>query len=114
MEMEIAALTERSVDLPDYLAEDEVARYAQMLDQAPPVTVLMLYDGSFLIDGYHRIEAAKRLGKTAIKAELRRASYKDELHFAIDLSPSSLTRKDIDKSLSQERIGFNIQVGDSL
>lgn len=98
MEMEIAALIERSVDLPDYLAEDKIARYAQMLDQAPPVTVLMLYDGSLLIDGYHRIEAAKRLGRTVIKAELRRGSYRDELHFAIDLSLHPLTRKDIDKT----------------
>ncbi len=51
VEMEIAALLERSVDLPHYLAEDKVAVYVQMLDQAPPVTVLMLYDGSWLIDG---------------------------------------------------------------
>ena len=83
--MEIATLIERSVDLPHYLAEDKVTRYVQMLDQASPVTVLMLYDGSFLIDGYHRIEAAKRLGRTVIRSEFRKASYKDELHFAIAL-----------------------------
>ena len=93
VEMQIAALIERSVDLPRCLAEDKVARYAQTLDLAPPVTVLMLYDGSLLIDGYHRIEAAKRLGRTVIRAEFRQASCKDELHFAIDLPPHRSLRQ---------------------
>jgi len=89
--MEIAILIERSVDLPYSVAEEKVARYVQTLDQAPPVTVLILYDGSLVIDGFHRIEAAKRLGRTMISTELRQASYKDELHFAIDLPPHPFT-----------------------
>jgi uncharacterized ParB-like nuclease family protein len=91
--MEIATLIERSIDLPHYLAEDKVAKYVRMLDQAPPVTVLMLYDGSLLIDGYHRIEAAKRLGRAVVMAECRQASKKDEFHFAVDLPPHLLTLK---------------------
>jgi hypothetical protein len=74
------------------LAEDKVVKYAQMLDEASPVTVLMLYDGSFLIDGYHRIEAAKRHGRTVIRAELRQASCRDELHFSVCLPPHPSTQ----------------------
>jgi ParB-like chromosome segregation protein Spo0J len=43
-------------------------------------------DALILADGYHRVEAARRLGRTTIKAEVRRGSRTDALRFAVALS----------------------------
>ena len=65
MDVEVAALTGNALaDPPRHLDEDKVSRYAQILDQMPPVVVFELGKGLLLVDGYHRVEAARRLGRT--------------------------------------------------
>lgn len=77
MEIEIAALA-----VPELVSQEKVAKYAQILDKLPPVTVFDLHDGLLLADGYHRVAAARQLGRTTIRAEVRRGSRRDALHFA--------------------------------
>jgi hypothetical protein len=50
MDVKIAALTGSAlVGMPRHLDEDKVSRYAQILDQLPPVMVFESDDGSQLI-----------------------------------------------------------------
>ncbi len=87
MDVEVAALTGNALaDPPRHLDEDKVARYAQILDQLPPVAVFELGDGLLLVDGYHRVEAARRLGRKMVRAEVRQGSREDALQFAVDLA----------------------------
>ncbi len=60
MDVEVAALTGNALaDPPRHLDEGKVARYAQILDQLPPVVVFDLGDELLLVGGYHRVEAAR-------------------------------------------------------
>jgi ParB-like chromosome segregation protein Spo0J len=56
------------------------------LDQLPPVMVFESDDGLLLVDGYHRMEAARRLGRTVVRAQVRQGSREDALRFAVDLA----------------------------
>lgn len=87
MDVEVAALTANALaDPPRHLDEDKISRYAQILDQMPPVVVFEIGDGLLLVDGYHRVEAARRLGRTVVRAEVRQESLEDALRFAADLA----------------------------
>jgi ParB/Sulfiredoxin domain len=87
VDVEVAALTGNALaDLPRHLDEEKISRYAQVLDQLPPVVVFELDDGLLLVDGYHRVEAARRLGRTVVRAEVRQGSRQDALRFTVDLA----------------------------
>ena len=87
MDVDVAALTGNALaGPPRHLDEDKVSRYAQILDQMPPVVVFELDDGLLLVDGYHRVEAARRLGRAVVRAEVRQGSRADALRFAVDLA----------------------------
>jgi hypothetical protein len=47
--------------------------YTRRLDEAQPVTVFDSGDELILADGYHRVEAARQLGRTTITS-IRRAN----------------------------------------
>lgn len=73
MDIELAALTGNALaDPPRHLDESKLSRFAQILDQMPPVVVFELGDGFLLVDGYHRVEAARRRGRTFVRAHVRR------------------------------------------
>jgi uncharacterized protein (DUF1015 family) len=83
-EVEIASL--RSVPIAEskpHLNRERVAWYVDHLDEAEPVAVFELDDGLLLADGYHRVEAARQLGRTAIKADVRKGSAGDAIRFAV-------------------------------
>ena len=65
-----------------------VQHYATMLDELPPVTVFRLDDEPawLLADGYHRLAAAQRAGRSTLRAEVRVGTKADALRFAIDLA----------------------------
>jgi hypothetical protein len=71
---------ERNLDL------ERVERYAQMLDDLPPVTVFRLPEGLLLADGYHRLAAARRLGRASVAATIMVGSTSDALRFATQLA----------------------------
>jgi hypothetical protein len=84
-EVPIAALLERDRQDPEqHLDPDRVARYAGVLDELPPVTVFRLPGGLLLVDGYHRLAAARRLGRTSVSAEILTGSEADALRFAAE------------------------------
>jgi uncharacterized ParB-like nuclease family protein len=73
MELEIKRLLRESpADARGHLDQDRVRRFAEVLDQLPPVTVFALEDQSLLfVDGYHRLAAAQQAGRTTVRAEVR-------------------------------------------
>jgi ParB-like chromosome segregation protein Spo0J len=66
------------------LNADRVDHYMETLDDARPVTVFRTSTELILADGHHRVEAARRLGRTTIEADVRPGSRHDALQFAID------------------------------
>ncbi|HKU12031.1 MAG TPA: ParB/RepB/Spo0J family partition protein [Sinomonas sp.] len=66
------------------LNQERVAHYEAHLDQAEPVTVFRIHGHLLLADGYHRLEAARRLGRTEVRADVRDGELSDALRFAVD------------------------------
>jgi hypothetical protein len=54
-------LANAPIDPEAHLDARRVERYAQMLDALPPIVVFDTQEGLLLVDGYHRLAAA-RLG----------------------------------------------------
>ena len=83
------------------LNEDTVSDYAEAMergDKFPPVTVFT--DGAeyYLADGFHRVEALRRIGKMAVVAELQDGDYKAALLYALKAnSTHGLRRTNADK-----------------
>jgi len=69
-----------------HLDPERVAHYVGNLDDASPVVVYDI-DGQLLVaDGYHRVAAAQRLGRAAIRADVRAGDRADALRFAVELA----------------------------
>jgi ParB-like chromosome segregation protein Spo0J len=88
MEVEIERLLEESpADPRRHLNQDRVRRYAEVLDQLPPVVVFELGDHTLLLaDGYHRVAAAQLAGRRTVQADVRVGTKKQALEFAIDVA----------------------------
>lgn len=71
-----------NLNVRDELDKDTIERYAECFDQLPPVVVFDIDDGYLLADGFHRVEAAKRLGRTDIDADVREGTRKDTEEYA--------------------------------
>jgi hypothetical protein len=69
-------------DARAHLDLERVARYAQLATSAPPVIVFDTPGGRLLVDGYHRIAAARRRGDTTVDAEIHEGSRRDALAYA--------------------------------
>jgi ParB-like chromosome segregation protein Spo0J len=74
------------------------------LDVSAPVTVFDTGDELFLADGHHRVEAARRLGRMTIEANVRRGSRHDALEFAIELARDQrgLSRDEVRAALCRQ------------
>src|SRR5215212_737729 len=59
-----------------------VERYVEMLGDLPPVVVFNTPEGLLLVDGYHRVAAARRCGLETVEAEVRNGSRQDALRYA--------------------------------
>jgi ParB-like chromosome segregation protein Spo0J len=93
MELEIKRLLRESpADPRQHLDRDRVRRFAEVLDQLPPVTVFALEDQSLLlVDGYHRLAAAQQAGRTTVRAELRLGTKAEALQFAVALAQAEVS-----------------------
>jgi ParB-like chromosome segregation protein Spo0J len=100
MELEITRLLRESpADPRRHLDQDRVRRYAEVLDQLPPVTVFTLEDQTLLlVDGYHRLAAAQQAGRTTVRAEVRLGTKAEALQFAVDVAQA-----EVDVSVDQAR-----------
>jgi hypothetical protein len=74
-------LANSPVDPTAHVDPERVARYAEDFDALPPVVVFETEDGLLLVDGYHRIAAAQRLGVVMIAAEVHQGSRADALRY---------------------------------
>src|SRR5208282_3912944 len=73
--------TPRNVKREGHLFDDgRITYFMQHLDEIDPVIVFQDDHGSkTLADGYHRVEAAGRLGRTSIRAVFRQGSRSEAL-----------------------------------
>jgi ParB-like chromosome segregation protein Spo0J len=92
MELEIKRLlTESPTDPRRHLDQNRVRRYAEMLDQLPPVIVFALEDQTLLlVDGYHRVVAAQQAGRTTVRADVRLGTKAEALQFAVDVAQAEV------------------------
>ena len=74
---------------PAHLDPERVESYAANLDALPPVVVFDTGDGLLLADGYHRVAAARRAGREAIAAGVRKGSLSDALRYAATAGAAS-------------------------
>ena len=55
-----------------------------VFDSLPPITVFETPQGLLVADGYHRIAAARRLGREWIAVDVRRGTEHEALTFAVE------------------------------
>ena len=83
------------------LEDDVVEKYKERIEELPPIQVYLYHGTYYLVDGFHRLEAHKRLAYSDIEAEVTEQSddetfntlkWKTDLqannHFAKSLTPS--------------------------
>jgi len=73
------------VDPEAHLDAARVERYTRTLEDLPPVLVFETAQGPLLVDGYHRVAAARRLELETIEAEVRRGTRRGALCHAARL-----------------------------
>lgn len=69
-----------------HLNPDRVSYYLKHLDDSTPVVVVKADGNLLLADGHHRVEAAKQLGRSTVRADVREGTRSDALQFAVDLA----------------------------
>jgi hypothetical protein len=75
-------LANSPIDSEAHLNATRVERYAGMLEALPPVAVFDTPEGGLLlVDGYHRLAAARRCGLETVEAEVRSGSRHDALQY---------------------------------
>ena len=83
------------------ISEETVTDYAEAMqdgDQFPAITVF--YDGVeyYLADGFHRLHAVRRLGKTSIQANVEQGTLRDAILFSLGANANhGLRRTNADK-----------------
>ena len=75
-------LADLPLDTEAHLDTARIERYTEMLDALPPIVVFDTAEGLLLVDGYHRVAAARRCGLETIEAEVRRGPRHDALRYA--------------------------------
>jgi hypothetical protein len=72
------------INIREKLDENTVARYMEIFDELPPVVVFTRQgDKNYLSDGFHRAEAAARLGLVEIDADIRQGGRGEAIEYAI-------------------------------
>lgn len=95
------------VDPAAHLEPDRVRRYAELLDQLPPVVAFRTDRGLLLADGYHRVAAAQALGLDTIEAEVRHGTAHDALRYAVTVGAKQrrLSQQEVMRRLRQRSGG---------
>jgi hypothetical protein len=83
--IDIASLHQGALDTQrPHLDQACVERYMADLHAAPPVLVYEHAGERILVNGHHRVEAARRLGRTWIEAEVRPGTRLDATRYFDD------------------------------
>ena len=101
LKIKIEELNTRDLQTRAALNEDTVGDYAEAMergDKFPAVTVFTDGENYYLADGFHRVEALRRIGKKSVVAELQDGDYKAALFYALKAnSTHGLRRTNADK-----------------
>lgn len=82
--------------------EDAVQRYADAFDQLPPIVLMRTSEALLLCDGFHRLAAAERLGRTKVESKVKQGQYADALELAVvanSKNAESLTSDERDEGI---------------
>jgi hypothetical protein len=79
-------LASARVDPAAHLDASRVQHYVHAGEDVAPVVVFDTEEGLLLVDGYHRVAAAKLRGVTTIPVELRCGTREDALSYAVGLA----------------------------
>ncbi len=72
-----------TIDIRASLDEETIAQYEENFDELPPIVVFKTSDeGLLLADGFHRVAAAERLGRSKVEADIKTGSRNDALEHA--------------------------------
>ena len=104
----LASIRDGGAQMRVEVRAETVNEYAtEMLDGAAFPPIVVFYDGSdfWLADGFHRVEAKRKIGHETIVAEIRDGSSRDAiLHGAGSNSSHGLRRTQADKRRAVERL----------
>ena len=96
--------------------EEAIARYAEDMkngDKFPPVRVITDGVKSYLVDGFHRYFAVKKIGKTSIEAEIISGTLRDAILASTAANPDhGLPRTNADKRKSVTTLFDDFEWGD--
>ena len=85
-----------------------IAEYRELWEsgvQLPPVQVVSDDETFWLVDGFHRVESAKRAGKTEIEANIERGDYRTAMLRAASANAThGLRRTSAEKRLQVQRL----------
>jgi ParB-like chromosome segregation protein Spo0J len=70
------------INVREALDNETIERYVESFDQLPPVVVFETDDTYLLADGFHRYEAAKKLRREEIEAEVKQGTRQDAEEYA--------------------------------
>src|SRR5262245_1269401 len=107
-EVQLALIKDGGAQMRVEMRVETVNDYANDMldgDKFPPVIVF--YDGEvyWLADGFHRVGAARKIGRVAIAAEVRNGSARDAILYGIGSNAAhSLRRSQADKRRAVERL----------
>lgn len=71
------------INIRQELRQDAVDRYAEILDDLPPIQIWQPNGKMLLVDGWHRIAAAKKIGRSEIEAEVHKGDRTEAMVAAI-------------------------------
>ncbi len=98
------------------ISEETVTDYAEAMqagDEFPPV--ITFFDGVeyYLADGFHRLHAVKRLGKTSIQADVRTGTLRDAILYSLGANRDhGLRRSNADKRKCVQTLLDDFEWGD--
>src|SRR5215212_6580867 len=72
------------VESAAHLDAARVRQYVEDCEQTEPVVVFQTEDGLLLVDGHHRMAAARSPGARTVTADLRDGSREDALRYAVE------------------------------
>jgi hypothetical protein len=86
MDLRISDLAHDSIEISrPHLDRGRVSYYLEHLDDASPVVVFDVDGLLMLADGHHRVAAAEQLGRSTVRADVRKGRRRDALQFAVEL-----------------------------